>query len=230
MTDEKETKSRSRLITAVVIGVAVASGIAGSLASSSQEPEVLIPKPVLRVATYAETQEAKLQKNREYLTRYTTQLMEMVESKTSKKDKTNITKSIVDVSTKIFTTVEEMKMFAILISIESKFNHKAVSDSGATGLTQVMPKYAEYFVKNCSIKVPSLKNLKDVNTNLTVGACHFKMLLDTLGSPTLAIVAYNAGQYSDQIKQIKTLRNMENTETASYVVKFNFLKEKMEKR
>ena len=45
---------------------------------------------------------------------------------------------------------------------------------------------------------------------------------------TLALVAYNAGQYSDQIKQLKRLENMSSRETSSYVVKYNYIKEKVE--
>lgn len=160
---------------------------------------------------------------------YTLKLMDVVDSPLSKTMRAIISRSVVDVSMDIFSTQEERKEFAVLISIESKFNPRARSHAGALGLTQVIPKYAKEFGAKCGLDDVSPEDLEYPTVNLVVGACRFKTLLELFnGQTAMALVAYNAGQYSDQLKQLQRLETIASTETASYVTKFIYVKQKVE--
>lgn len=74
-----------------------------------------------------------------------------------------------------------------LIDKESKFNPKAVSRSGAMGLTQLMPKTAQL---ECGVKK---SDLMDIDKNINCGAYYLEKQLKVFGKLDLAIAAYNAG-------------------------------------
>jgi soluble lytic murein transglycosylase-like protein len=77
-----------------------------------------------------------------------------------------------------------------LIHQESYFNPKAKSNVGATGLMQLMPATAKELAGRFHI-APRLDNPE---TNIRLGAAHFKGLVDLFGNDELAIASYNAGQ------------------------------------
>ena len=167
------------------------------------------------------------EKNRQEIGNYATLMMKMVETKQSNAARNTIAKAIVNVSMEIFSSQEERKQFVVLVGIESKFSPKAKSGAGAVGLTQVIPKYAQEFGAKCGLNDVTREDLDLIDVNLLVGACRFKALLDKLNSNVaLALVAYNAGANSDQLKQLKTLNNITNVETSSYVAKYTFLRSK----
>ena len=154
-------------------------------------------------------------------------MMGIVNTDASSAKKNVLARSIVNVSNDIFSTLEEKKQFVTMIAIESKFNSEAVSTAGAVGLTQVIPKYAKEFAERCGMSDVRQEDLKNPEVNLLVGACRFKALLDNFdGNTAAALVAYNAGAASDQLKQLKSLRNITNTESSSYVAKWLYLKDK----
>ena len=167
------------------------------------------------------------QQQRQEIGNYAMLMMQMVETKLSKTAQNVIAKSIVNVSMEIFSNQEERKQFVVLVGIESKFNPKAHSGAGAVGLTQVIPKYAKEFGAQCGMGDVTRDDLDNHDINLLVGACRFKALLDSLNSNVaLALVAYNAGQNSNQLKQLKSLSNITNVETSSYIAKYTFLRSK----
>lgn len=138
-----------------------------------------------------------------------------------------IARQIVSVAMEIFDNQDARKQFVTLIAIESKFDSKAKSHVGATGLTQVMPQYASEFAKSCGINKLDASDLDIAEINLLIGACRFRHLLEVFnGQTSLALVAYNAGSSSNQIKQLQELRNLSTVETSSYISKWFFLKEK----
>jgi len=138
-----------------------------------------------------------------------------------------IARQIVSVAMEIFDNQEARKQFVTLIAIESKFDSKAKSHVGATGLTQLMPQYAPEFAKACGIEKLDPSDLDIAEINLLIGACRFRHLLEIFnGQTSLALVAYNAGASSNQIKQLQELRNLSTVETSSYISKWLFLKEK----
>ncbi|HEX5727132.1 MAG TPA: lytic transglycosylase domain-containing protein [Longimicrobiaceae bacterium] len=76
-----------------------------------------------------------------------------------------------------------------LVSVESEFNHRAVSPVGAVGYTQLMPSTARYFQ-------PGIRRsgLFDRDTNLRIGFRFLRTLLDKYkGNVRLALLAYNRG-------------------------------------
>ena len=85
-----------------------------------------------------------------------------------------------------------------VIRHESSFNPAAVSHANAIGLTQVLPATARTVATRLlGIPAPSVKDLKDPETNLRVGARFLHELLSLFrGNPVLALAAYNAGPYA----------------------------------
>ncbi|WP_273794982.1 lytic transglycosylase domain-containing protein [Brucella intermedia] len=81
------------------------------------------------------------------------------------------------------SSVEWLALFRANIEIESAYNPQAVSKSGAVGLGQLMPETAKLL--NVDINNPK--------ENLKGSAEYLLWLLDSFGSPDLAIAAYNAG-------------------------------------
>src|SRR5579862_573832 len=79
-----------------------------------------------------------------------------------------------------------------IIRQESRFNADARSRAGATGLMQIMPSTARWVARQTAVAYrPNMLLVPE--TNLQMGTYYFKRVLDDLGSPVLAIAAYNAG-------------------------------------
>lgn len=81
------------------------------------------------------------------------------------------------------TPQEWIALYRANIEIESGYNPGAVSTTGAIGLGQLMPDTAAH------LKV----NINDPADNLRGSAEYLLRMLETFGSPDLAIAAYNAG-------------------------------------
>jgi hypothetical protein len=133
--------------------------------------------------------------------------------------------TIIRVSARVFGNDSDMtRNFITLVAIESRFEPRAKSSAGAVGLAQVIPKYAKEFGSHCGLVFePSDMDIPELN--LLAGACQFKHLVDTLGSTSLALVAYNAGRYSKSLKSMKLMSGAGNIETANYVAKHTYVKE-----
>jgi soluble lytic murein transglycosylase-like protein len=90
-----------------------------------------------------------------------------------------------------------------------------------------MPKYAQSFADLCNLGQLGKDDETDPILNLSLGACLFQHLLDTHKSNILALAAYNAGSASSSVASLKQLGNPV-PETAAYVAKATYLKEKVE--
>ena len=72
-----------------------------------------------------------------------------------------------------------------VIMAESRYNHRAVSKKGASGLMQLMPQTA---------KALGVQDIFDPEDNITGGVKYLKKLLNRFdGDTRLALAAYNAG-------------------------------------
>jgi soluble lytic murein transglycosylase len=77
-----------------------------------------------------------------------------------------------------------------LVREESYFDADIVSSAGAVGLSQLMPATAASVAARMRLTDP---DLRDPETNLTIGVRHLKDLLSNVDSPTKALISYNAG-------------------------------------
>lgn len=83
----------------------------------------------------------------------------------------------------------EPEMAFGLVKTESAFDHRAVSNVGARGLTQVMPRTARWLRPGTTIE-----DLYDRNLNLNMGFGYLRDLIDKYdGDVRLALLAYNRG-------------------------------------
>lgn len=116
--------------------------------------------------------------------------------------------------------------FYALVNTESSFNPNAKSSAGAIGLTQLLPKTAEYICVKNNLDYSNF-NLYNPHDNLYIGAMYLRYLIDKFDTLYTALAAYNAGetvvrnwlnnkQYSlDQI----SLYNIPYSETKNYIKK-----------
>jgi hypothetical protein len=78
------------------------------------------------------------------------------------------------------------ELISAVISVESNFDHAAVSRKGARGLMQLMPATAS---------IMGVRDPHDPDENIDAGASHLRAMLDTFkGDLPLALAAYNAGE------------------------------------
>jgi soluble lytic murein transglycosylase-like protein len=98
---------------------------------------------------------------------------------------------------------ETQEFWIALVGVESQFDSTAKSPVGAVGLGQLMPKYQSDFAKACGLPEFVEADLRHDFVNLTLSACHFNSLVKKFESIPLALISYNAGEYSPSIKRAK---------------------------
>jgi hypothetical protein len=133
---------------------------------------------------------------------YVQKVMDACGAKMSLAKRNILSEQIRMVGESMFPLETERRWFYFLICIESRFNNDARSPVGATGLAQVMPKYAPEFAKACGLGELDPKDLQDSQVNLLVGACRFRELMIYYnGDPALALAAYNSGMDSPTVRK-----------------------------
>ena len=86
-------------------------------------------------------------------------------------------------------------LIASIIRQESGFEPLIVSNAGAVGIMQIMPREAEAIATAAGLPAISREQLFDAATNIAVGAAEYSQKLAAMnGNDTLAIAAYNAGE------------------------------------
>lgn len=89
--------------------------------------------------------------------------------------------------------VDQMLVRAVM-KRESNVNPNAVSNKGAIGLMQIMPKTGEDIARNLKINDFKADMLKNADTNIMFGVYYLKKLLERYDNDyILALGAYNAG-------------------------------------
>jgi soluble lytic murein transglycosylase-like protein len=92
-----------------------------------------------------------------------------------------------------------------LVRAESSFRNTSTSPVGAIGLTQLMPRTAEWLEPGVS-----RSELRDPGTNLRIGFKYLRSLIDKYGGNTdLALVAYNRGPGTVD-RELRNGRNPDN--------------------
>ena len=80
-----------------------------------------------------------------------------------------------------------------IIRVESDFNEKAVSPSGAKGLMQIMPSTAKWIAKELG-ETYDENMLFDPNKNISFGCFYLQYLKQRFSDINAVICAYNAGE------------------------------------
>lgn len=150
---------------------------------------------------------------------YATELVNTHGRDVSPGRKQMIINMITDVAMTTLRTEDERKYWLALLGVESRYNNTAKSPVGAVGLGQLLPQYANDFGKSCGIAEVQQNDVQDSYTNAHLSACYFRLLIDkNHGSIPLALVAYNAGPSSADLKKAKMGAAMSN-EPANYATK-----------
>jgi soluble lytic murein transglycosylase len=85
-------------------------------------------------------------------------------------------------------------LIKVVMKKESNLNPEAISNIGAVGLMQVMPKTALEIANKLNIANYSNKNLKEAEINIMLGTYYLKKMLNYYNNNLiLALAAYNAG-------------------------------------
>jgi soluble lytic murein transglycosylase len=80
-----------------------------------------------------------------------------------------------------------------IIRQESRFFAEAKSQTGAQGLTQLMPATARWAAKRLHLTPLHHEDITQPDTNILLGSYYFSHLQQLLGNPILATIGYNAG-------------------------------------
>ncbi len=134
-----------------------------------------------------------------------------------------LARSVIKVADDIFPSYEDRKTFVTMLAIESKFNRTAKSPTGAVGIAQIIPSFANDHGGPCGIKNLKVDDLYDTDINLAVGACYLRFCLETFKDGNLALAAYNAGHNSKTVEAYAKSGDMNNPETLKYIAKYVFL-------
>jgi membrane-bound lytic murein transglycosylase MltF len=136
-----------------------------------------------------------------------------------------LARAIVRVSNDVFDTLEHKKAFVAILAIESEFQRNAQSPTGPRGLSQVAKSAFQEGMSNCGIAKFDDSDVWETDINLYAGACYFRALLERHNhDPYIAIVAYNQGPNSKDIKTYSKHGGLQTMEALKYVARFNFLK------
>ena len=118
------------------------------------------------------------------------------------------------------------EIVASLINAESSFDKNSVSDKGAVGLMQIVPKTAQWLAGKEGLEY-SYDRLFDAEYNIRLGVSYLKYLINKFEVLDTAIVAYNAGEgnvsrwleYEQYSEDGKVLKKIPFKESENYLKK-----------
>lgn len=106
-----------------------------------------------------------------------------------------------------------------VMTVESRFNHKAVSPCGAIGLMQIMPSTFKSIAKKNMLEY-SPSDIYDTRKNIIVGVLYLNYLKEKYSSYELISAGYNGGPVAAKNWRKGKLSNVPS-ETKKYVKKVN---------
>ena len=86
-----------------------------------------------------------------------------------------------------------IELVLAVIQVESSGDNFAVSPAGAMGLMQLMPATAEGVARRIGLRWVGSATLFDPVSNVRLGVCYLRELIDRYGRVTTALAAYNWG-------------------------------------
>jgi hypothetical protein len=135
--------------------------------------------------------------------------------------------TVARIATRMFADRAQRQAFVALVCIESRFASDAKSPVGAVGPAQVMPQYAAEFARECGLGAVAPGDVLDPTTNLQIGACRFRSLLQQFdGNVALALAGYNSGAASPTTKKLAGGGNGA-AETSEYLSRHYVLTQKL---
>ena len=111
-----------------------------------------------------------------------------------------------------------------IIKVESDFNHKAVSKSGAVGLMQILPKTGKWIADELDIEYDN-ETLFNPEQNIRFGCFYLNYLFDKFDDVDAVICAYNAGEGKvlDWIENGKLVKEkIDYQETRNYLKRVGY--------
>jgi len=117
-----------------------------------------------------------------------------------------------------------------IIFVESRFDEKAVSHRGATGLMQIMPSTGKWAAGKMKLKDYTQEDLLDSSTNIRIGCWYLMTLFKQFKDERVVLAAYNGGsgnvkkwlaskQYSSDGKKLDYIPYKETREYVDKVQK-----------
>ena len=111
---------------------------------------------------------------------------------------------IADIAQRTFTDRTHQEYWITLLGIESGYENKARSTTGAIGIGQLIASYRADFGKDCGFTDASRDDLDDVYVNASLSACFFRsLIIANDGAIPLALISYNQGLYSKDLHKAK---------------------------
>ncbi len=136
-----------------------------------------------------------------------------------------LARALVRVANDVFEHNEHKKAFMAVVAIESEFQRTAQSPTGPKGLSQVAKSAFKEGMESCGVTDLKEDDVWETDLNLYAGACYFRTIMEMNNNdPYIAIVAYNQGPNSQDIKTYSRSGYMEGHEALKYVARFNYLK------
>jgi len=87
----------------------------------------------------------------------------------------------------------DWRLIVAIMKAESNFDKRAVSNEGAIGLMQVMPKTAEWLSPKLNVGYFGIGSLYDPEYNIRLGIHYLNMMHKRFGDIDMALIAYNRG-------------------------------------
>lgn len=119
-------------------------------------------------------------------------------------------------------------LVSAVIYVESKFDSKALSASGAMGIMQIMPSTGKWVAEKLGLEGFQEEDLYDIETNITIGCWYLANLRQEFGNNLIIMLAaYNGGRGNVKLwlqeerwtGEHSTIEQIPFPETKNYVVR-----------